>query len=81
MPVDPLTEIRRLYFDATKTTIRRDLARAIELIKSLPTDEERQRAAVYMEGLAQMRSEWAASSGGSRKRAKASRGGLGRSGR
>jgi hypothetical protein len=32
---------------------------AIELLKSLPTEEERDKAAVYMEGLAQMRAEWA----------------------
>jgi hypothetical protein len=54
----PLEEIRRLYFNATRTTIQRDLARAIDLIRSLPDDEARQKAAVYMEGLAQMRSEW-----------------------
>jgi hypothetical protein len=28
-------------------------------LKSLPTEEERDKAAVYMEGLAQMRAEWA----------------------
>lgn len=53
-----LDEIRQLYFNATKATIKRDLARAIELLKSLKSDEERQKAAVYMDGLSQMRSEW-----------------------
>lgn len=55
----PLDEIKQLYFNATKPTIQRDLARAVDLLKSLPTDEDRERAAVYMDGLSQMRSEWA----------------------
>lgn len=55
----PLDEIKQLYFSATRTTIERDLARAVSLLKSLPTEDERQRAAVYMDGLSQMRSEWA----------------------
>ena len=42
----------------TKGTIVKDLERAIDLLKSLATEEERERAAVYMDGLAQMRSEW-----------------------
>jgi hypothetical protein len=62
--VDPLAEIKRLYYAATKATIRADLARAIELMKSLPTDQERERAAVYMDGLSQMRSEWKAATSG-----------------
>jgi hypothetical protein len=57
-PVDPVAEIRRLYYATSKQTILRDLARAIELLKQLPSDEERERAAVFMDGLAQMRSEW-----------------------
>ena len=56
--MDTLAEIRRLYYDATPKTIQRDLARAIEILKSMPTETERQRAAVYMDGLSQMRSEW-----------------------
>jgi hypothetical protein len=59
----PLDEIKRLYFNATKTTIQKDLARAIDLLKSLGTETERQKAAVYMDGLSQMRSEWAAARG------------------
>jgi hypothetical protein len=51
-------EIRKLYFGATPATITRDLARAIELLKSMATEEEREKAAVYMDGLSQMRSEW-----------------------
>ncbi len=58
--MDPVAEIRTIYQHATRGTIARDLARAIELLKTLGTEEERQRAAVYMDGLSQMRSEWAA---------------------
>lgn len=57
-PTDPVAEIKRLYFSATQATIQRDLARAIDLLKSLPSEEDRQRVAVYMDGLSQMRSEW-----------------------
>lgn len=56
----PLAEIRRLYFAATRATIERDFDRAIGLLKSMAGPEERERAAVYMEGLAQMRTQWAA---------------------
>ena len=60
-PTDPaaaLAEIRRIYFKTTKRTIEHDIAHAIELLKSLPSEEEREKATVYMEGLAQMRREW-----------------------
>lgn len=57
--MNPLDEIKHLYFNATKATIQRDLARAIILLKAMKSDEERERAAVYMDGLSQMRSEWA----------------------
>ena len=56
---DKLAEIRRLYFAATRETINADLAKALDLLKSMNSEEERERATVYMEGLAQMRSEWA----------------------
>ena len=55
---DPIAEIKRLYYATTKATIHRDVARAVELLKQLPNEDERQRAAVYMDGLSQMRSEW-----------------------
>ena len=58
-PQQALAEIRRIYFHTTRQTIQNDLAHAIELLKSLPTEEEREKAAVYMDGLAQMRSDWA----------------------
>ena len=56
---DKLAEIRRLYFAASKHSIQQDLAKALDLLKSMSTEEERERATVYMEGLAQMRSDWA----------------------
>jgi len=55
---DTLAEIRRLYFRTTRHTIQADLTRALDLLKSMATEEERERATVYMEGLAQMRSDW-----------------------
>ena len=57
--MDPLQEIRTIYFTTTRTTIQRDLARAVDLLKSLPTEEARERARVFMDGLAAMRTEWA----------------------
>lgn len=56
--MEPLAEIKRLYFNTTRATIQRDLDRAVELLKLMPNDDERQRAAVYMDGLSQMRSDW-----------------------
>lgn len=55
---DALAEIKRLYYGATKATIARDVERAIDLLKAMPDEEARERAAVYMDGLAQLRSEW-----------------------
>ena len=65
-PPDPraiLADIRRIYFKTTRRTIEHDIAHAIELLKSLPSEEEREKATVYMEGLAQMRREWEPGSG------------------
>jgi hypothetical protein len=56
--MDALEEIKRLYYNATKATIGRDIDRAIDLLKTLPSEKDRERVAVYMDGLAQMRSEW-----------------------
>jgi hypothetical protein len=55
---EKLAEIRRLYFSTTKQSVQQDLAKALDLLKSIPTEEERERATVYMEGMAQMRAEW-----------------------
>jgi hypothetical protein len=61
-PADPaaaLAEIRQIYFKTTKGTIENDFAHAIDLLKSLPDEDTREKATVYMEGIAQMRKEWA----------------------
>jgi hypothetical protein len=53
-----LAEIRQLYFKTTAATIDRDFDHAIDLLKSIRLPEDRQRATVFMEGLAEMRKEW-----------------------
>ena len=55
---DKLAEIKRLYYQTTAKTIQEDLARALDLLKSMNSEDERERAAVYMDGLAQMRADW-----------------------
>jgi len=55
---EKLAEIRRLYFSATRDSIQRDLEKALDLLKSMNNEEERERATVYMEGLAEMRRDW-----------------------
>jgi hypothetical protein len=57
-PDDKLAEIKRLYYRTTRHTIQRDLAKALDLLKSMGNDDERERAAVFMDGLAQMRADW-----------------------
>jgi Ni,Fe-hydrogenase III small subunit len=60
-PPDPkavLAEIRTIYFKTTKKTIDHDFDHAIELLKSLADEEDREKATVYMEGIAQMQREW-----------------------
>jgi hypothetical protein len=59
-PQGRLAEIRRLYFEATPATILKDFDRAIDLIKAMPSEAERERATVYMQGLAEMRREFGA---------------------
>ena len=54
-----LADIRRIYFKTTRQTIDHDLAHAIELLKGLPAEEDRERATVYMQGLAEMQRNWA----------------------
>lgn len=55
---ETIAEIKRLYFKTTRATIERDLDRAIDLLKSLPDEDQRERVTVYMDGLAQMRKDW-----------------------
>ena len=53
-----LAEIRRLYFKSTRATILQDFDRAIDLLKSMDSPKDRERATVYMQGLAEMRKEF-----------------------
>jgi hypothetical protein len=53
-----LADIRQIYFTTTRRTILQDFDRAIDLLKSIPAPEDRQRATVYMDGLAEMRKEF-----------------------
>jgi hypothetical protein len=55
---DKLAEIKRLYYETSRATIKQDLVKAIDLLRSMPSEEERERVAVYMDGLSQMRSDW-----------------------
>jgi hypothetical protein len=57
-PAAALAEIRQIYFKTSKRTIDNDLFHAIELLKSLPDEDARAKAHVYMEGLAEMAREW-----------------------
>ena len=67
MPDDKLAAIKRLYYQTTRQTIKDDFARALQLLKSMDSEEQRERAAVYMAGLSQMRSDWALREGKSKK--------------
>lgn len=53
-----LAKIRTIYFKTTRETIEHDLAHAVELLKSLAHEADRERATVYMHGLAEMQREW-----------------------
>ena len=66
-------EIKRLYYETTRQTIQQNLAKALDLLKSMANEEERERAAVYMDGLSQMRSEWAHLEEGKSKKVKGKR--------
>ena len=59
MTVDEtLARLKALYFETTQATIEQAFDEAIDLLKTLPSEADRERAAVYMEGLAEMRQEW-----------------------
>jgi hypothetical protein len=53
-----LAEIKRLYFKTTRATILDDFDRAIDLLKSIDNVADRERATVYMQGLAEMKKEF-----------------------
>ena len=71
---DKHAEIKRLYYSATRQTIQQDLEKAVGLLKSMANEDERDRAAVYMDGLAQMRSEWARTDKGKKQKGKGQKG-------
>lgn len=56
--LDPFDEIKQIYYSTTRETIERDLARALELLRQMPDDEARQRAAGLMHGLSDLKREW-----------------------
>ncbi len=56
--MNAIEEIRRLYFKTSRATIERDIARAIDLLKSMKDDDERSKVSVYMQGLNEMRKEF-----------------------
>lgn len=56
-PADLLARITTLYYKTSRATIDRDFDLAVDLLKAMPP-EERPRATVYMEGLAEMRKEF-----------------------
>ena len=60
---DRIAEIRELYFKTSPSTILRDFDRAINILKSLESEGEREKAAVYMEGLAELRKEFRRAAG------------------
>lgn len=53
-----LEQLRTLYFNATKTSIGEAFGTAIDLFKQLTTESDREKAAVFMDGIAEMRREW-----------------------
>lgn len=56
--MDTAAAIKKLYYAATKATIQKDLERALDLLKTIPEEHERDRVAVYIHGLTEMRAEW-----------------------
>ena len=55
---EKVAEIKRLYYKTTRETIQADLAKALDLLKSMSSEEERERVAVFLDGMSQMRSDW-----------------------
>lgn len=60
---ETLARLKALYFGATPATIADAFDEAIDALKTLPTEADRERAAVYMEGLAEMKREFAGRGG------------------
>ena len=57
-PRDTLALLRRIYFKTKKETIEHDFAHAIELLKTIASEDDRQKASVFMEGINELRKEW-----------------------
>jgi hypothetical protein len=57
-PASALAELRRIYFRTTKKTIEHDFAHAIALARSIASEEDREKASVFMEGINELRKEW-----------------------
>ena len=57
-PATTLAELRRIYFKTTKKTIEYDFAHAIDLLKTIESEDDRQKASVFMEGINELRKEW-----------------------
>ena len=57
-PAAALASLRRIYFKTTKKTIEHDFAAAIALLKTIDSEEDRQKASVFMEGINELRKEW-----------------------
>jgi hypothetical protein len=55
---DKIAAIRAIYFKTTRATIVQDFDRAIDVLKSIESAEDRERATVYMQGLADMKKEF-----------------------
>ena len=57
-PAATLAELRRIYFKTTKKTIDHDFAHAISLLKTIESEDDRQKASAFMEGINELRREW-----------------------
>lgn len=53
-PDGKLAAIRQIYFRTGPATILQDFDRAIDLLKSIDGEADREKASVYMEGLAEL---------------------------
>jgi hypothetical protein len=56
--LDPFDAIKQIYYSTTRETIERDMERALELLRQMPDDDTRQRAAGLMHGLTDLKREW-----------------------
>jgi hypothetical protein len=57
-PAAALAELRRIYFKTTRKTIEHDFAHAIALASSIESEDDREKASVFLEGINELRKEW-----------------------